>query len=51
MLKIGVVDPLLTCGASIEVILRNTCKYCKNIMVQTSNELVLNKKVISSRKW
>ena len=40
-----------TCGAEVEVISSNVCPYCKNTIVQTSNEIVLSKKkIISSRK-
>lgn len=40
-----------SCGAPIEVISSNVCPYCKNTIVQTSNELVLSKKkIVSSRK-
>lgn len=40
-----------SCGAKVEVILGNKCSYCKNIIVQTSNEIVLSKKkIISSIK-
>ena len=40
-----------SCGAPIEVISSNVCPYCKNTIVQTSEELVLSKKkIVSSRK-
>ena len=40
-----------SCGAPIEVISSNVCPYCKNTIVQTSNELVLSKKkIVSSNK-
>ena len=40
-----------SCGANVEVISSNICPYCKNRVVQTSNQLVLSrKKIISSNK-
>ena len=40
-----------SCGAQVEVISSNVCPYCKNTIVQTSEELVLSKKkIVSSRK-
>lgn len=41
-----------SCGAQLEVVSSNVCQYCKNTIVQTSNEIVLSKKkIVSSRKW
>lgn len=37
-----------SCGAEVEVVSSNLCPYCKNTIVQTSNELVLSKKKIVS---
>ena len=40
-----------SCGAEIEVVSSNVCPYCKNTIVQTSDELVLSKKkIVSSSK-
>ena len=40
-----------SCGAHVDVVSSNVCPYCKNTIVQTSDELVLSKKkIVSSNK-